>query len=60
LVRVGPDSAGEAHVRGLRALVALADLELDRLALLEVAEPEPSIALKCTNTSGPSCCEMKP
>ena len=51
----------DADVAGLRALLALRDVELHLLVLLEVPVPSPAIALKCTKTSGPpSSWVMKP
>jgi hypothetical protein len=45
----------------LRAFLALRDVVLNLLVLLEVSYPSPEIALKCTNTSAlPSSGVMKP
>jgi hypothetical protein len=40
-------------VFGLRALLTLGDVEFDLLSFLEARYPPPTMAEKCTNTSGP-------
>jgi hypothetical protein len=48
-------TSNDTHAHGRRILVALTDLKLDALSLVQRAQARPLISGKWTKTSGPSC-----